>query len=181
MAGPVALPPPVGGTVISSSAFGQPVAANIAALFGRPMFRGRVSTTQGVASGGNVALAFDAAEDYDTVNGHSTLTNNSRYTAQVGWSGYYRFKGLWFTAAAATGARYAWISVNGTEITGTQTGASSTPSSGNLSLDAEVEWPMNELDYAEVFVFQNSGGGLSTVSVPGSISCIFEAEWLRPL
>lgn len=83
-----------------------------------PVFEGRQTVAQALASGANTALLFDT-EDIDTDNGHSTVTNTDRYTPQT--AGRFQISGKVSFAANATSYRGAVILKNGAVINGADT------------------------------------------------------------
>lgn len=125
-----------------------------------PMFRGRQSATQTFTTGTWAALTLDAT-DIDTESGHSNVTNNSRYTAQVGgWYWVLGF-GAWTNSANGQADIYCGLRVNGTLIVGTAQVAlktandfSSISSSGLIYLRVG--------DYVEVWARQDTGANLVT-------------------
>lgn len=105
-------------------------------------------------------------ETFDTHNGHSTTTNNSRWTCPSGWAGYYLVSGLvqWDNPANALCAA---IYKNGTAVRG---GANRIPSvvathDGNTDTGVttgSVEVLLAVGDYVQLLVEQNAGSARST-------------------
>jgi hypothetical protein len=146
-------------------------------VLGKPVFSAWQSTAQSLANNVYVPLTF-TSETIDRDNGHSNITNTSRYTAQT--AGYYLFNGVIQYASNVTGARRALWQVNGTAPTGGggffQT--SSTLIAGTASVVAPPFFYYLAVgDYVELNAFQNSGGALLTVAAGGVFSTM-SAVWV---
>lgn len=112
-----------------------------------PMFRGHQSVAQAVATNTYVAMKIDVT-DIDTDNGHSNVTNNTRYTCQVaGWYYVEGFVALTNTAGAQDVLR-TFMSLN----------ASGGLPNQVFSLDQQLVKPAN--DYAAVY-----GSGMLKMAV----------------
>lgn len=136
-----------------------------------PMFIGRSSANQSITTGGNVAIALDL-EDVDTDSGHSTVTNNSRYTAQT--AGYY-FVAAWLNFAAnATGYRQIDLKFNGSTSVSLQTAISIGAGAATHVSTSTILFLNGSTDYVEIQGFQNSGGNLNVAA--GARMCV---HWLR--
>jgi hypothetical protein len=106
------------------------------------------------------SLGFDT-NTIDTYNGHSTITNNSRYVAQV--AGWYRTCGNVSFVANTTGIRGVRLAVNGTVTNAsanytnpTLVGAVTTMTTPTKNVFLNVN------DFIEVQAIQTSGGALNT-------------------
>lgn len=121
------------------------------------------NTTQSLTTSTNTAISLDG-ESLDTYGGHSTSTNNSRYTAQV--PGYYLVYGVIVFAANATGWRACTIAKNGStsavpgafgiyQATSSSLALSAAPALGIIQMNGTT-------DYVEIYGDQNTGGNLST-------------------
>lgn len=167
MAAPSVIATPVTGTPISSTTFGIPVAADVNYLIAVPVFLAYASVAQSIPNNAFTAITFDT-EVVDSFNGHSGITNPSRYTAQV--AGYYDVVGKVSWAANATGRRIASLFVNGAELgyTRGESNASSTAIAGSCFAIAPVFLNVN--DYVEVQGFQSSGGALNTAVTPTTLA-----------
>ena len=141
-------------------------------LLNVPVFYGQQSTTQSIANNTYTALSLDT-NIYDTYSGHSTVTNNSRYTAQQ--PGLYMIIGRSGFTTNATGARGALIIYNGGGV------SSTTPNvtTGNAGASAfsyteVVAFQLMAIgDYVEVFGYQASGGALSTTTGGSSMQVLW--------
>lgn len=113
------------------------------------------TTSQSTTTGVFAALQWDA-ENIDTDGGHSTSTNNSRYTAQT--SGWYEVTASVLWAADSTaGFRLTNVDVNNSGFP--QIYDMSTPMSDNSCvLNPCGKVFLNVGDYVEVKVYQTSGG-----------------------
>lgn len=100
------------------------------------------------------------SERFDNASIHDTGTNTSRLTIPAGHGGKWLFGGsLYFTASAVGNYRSSWISVNGAtriiQVEGPINGTVNT-GAGPVSM-----YSMVATDYAELVVFQDSGGPLN--------------------
>ncbi|MFC8676667.1 hypothetical protein ACFUEN_28780 [Streptomyces griseorubiginosus] len=131
---------------------------------GVPRFKGYASTTQSVASGTtDTAIALDT-EDYDSDNGHSTVTNNSRYTVQV--AGTYLIAATLGFATNATGNRKVGINVNGANARGGVV-QSNAFASNSFCASVVTEQALAVGDYVELVGWQTSGAALNTAAGTG--------------
>jgi hypothetical protein len=140
-------------------------------LVNPPLFVGYASGTQSIPNAANTTLTFDT-NITDTYNGHSTITNPSRYTAQL--AGWYQLFAQVAWASNATGYRIGVFNKNGAN-TGVE--AYTPPVSGNVTI-MQVTHPgiqMNVGDYVEVAVYQTSGGALGTLNP----NCYLSARWMH--
>jgi hypothetical protein len=119
-------------------------------------------------------------EGADSVNGHSTVTNNARYTPTI--QGWYRVRGQGCFVSNATGVRGAWVRRNGT---GVETCPYTMAQSG--ALGGEPGTPethgfvfMNgTTDYLSLWVWQSSGGNLATTYIFNTTGLHLSAEWMH--
>jgi hypothetical protein len=126
----------------------------------KPMFIGRQTITQSVANTVWLPLTMDT-EVLDTHGGHSTVTNTTRYTAQL--AGWYEVRGRAAFANNTNGSRGCRVHYNGTFIQG----AANIAAAGNLAGIMEVTHTLflGVGDFVEIAGGQNSGGSLSTAYV----------------
>lgn len=125
-----------------------------------PMFRGRQSAAQTFVSGVWTAVTLDVT-DVDTDSGHSNITNNSRYTAQVaGWYWVVGF-GAWINSANAQADIFCGLYVNGTLVLGTAQALQKTANDFS-SLSASSMVYLRVGDYVEVWARQDSGGNMNS-------------------
>lgn len=148
------------------AAAGGPVyASDINLLLKKPIARLRSTVAQSVPSGTWTSVTFDVEDvdtDPDTIGGHSTSSNTSRYTAR--YAGWYRLGGGCGFAANTTNRRGTRWAVNGTAVNGTEVQIQTTtgneaipPARGDLVF-------LNVGDYVELQAFQNSGVALLTAA-----------------
>ena len=128
------------------------------------------SSTQSINNSTDTALTWDS-EQFDTDSFHSTSTNTSRITIPSGKAGKYLFTARINWTTNASGSREFKMFKNGTEqfwqpvaLAPTQTGNTWT-----TIYDAAVS------DYFEAYVWQNSGGALTTI---GGTSAEFSCQYL---
>jgi hypothetical protein len=110
----------------------------------------------------------------DSYNGHSTVTNPTRYT--VPFSGVWLFYGVVMWAVNATGRRLSQIFWNGTNQVQSETNAVTT--GGNSGCQNWWVGPANVGDYFEFGVYQSSGAALSTQVAAVHASSYFQASIL---
>lgn len=154
--------PPVraAGSRLTSAIYGSDVTDGITFLANPPLFEAYQSAAQSIANTTIVALGMDT-EVTDLYDGHSTVTNNSRYTPVV--AGWYWVVGTYGFAANATGNRFALIYKNGAAVKLGQCGGSA-PTAANTGVEqvGALVQCNGTTDYVEVMAFQGSGGALNT-------------------
>lgn len=131
--------------------------------------------TQTFASGVTAfAVLFDT-ETVDYANGHSTVTNTSRYTATD--AGWHFVKGHIGTGApaASTGQSSAYLAVNGTEVAGTRDQRDCNSGRGCSHTVSDYVF-LNVGDYVEVWFVQNSGSTLTAATSIG-FQCSMTVDW----
>lgn len=124
-----------------------------------------------VANNTLTAVAFNA-ERYDTAGYHDNSTDNERLTAPA--DGYYLIGGGLLWTGNATGRRIIELAINGTTIIARQ----EVPQPGVITSVAQSvcsEYALVAGDYAELRVFQASGGNLDLI-VTANYSIEF---WIR--
>ena len=142
-----------------TSAWADNVANWIAFIANPPVFLGTVTTTFTVTTAGSgVTIPIDT-EEIDTAAGHSTVTNNTRYTAQ--YPGRYLCIVSAVFPSTAGGRRGAWLILNGT-TTYTDAGNTLAPATGVARAQSSRMVFMNgTTDYVEGIAFQDSGGSIA--------------------
>lgn len=132
-------------------------------LLNPPLFKGTTTVNVSIPNNAFTAVAWNN-NVVDTYNGHSTVTNPSRYTAQVaGW--YYVTGGVQW-ANNASGIRDVLFSVNGSIVSETLNGGWTGWNNSGLSVGLTgLTGPLflNVNDYVELTVYQNTGGALNVV------------------
>ncbi|NUP48059.1 MAG: hypothetical protein HOW97_12200 [Catenulispora sp.] len=145
------------GDVASSSLLNAQLYNGLTFLLNPPYFFGYQlsATAQAIASSGGtfVTVVLDA-ELVDTEGGHSTTTNNSRYTCQI--AGRYQVDGaVTFAATSTTGFRAAKFLLNGgSTVVGSETMLAA--SSFDTTARASTDVYLNVGDYIELQCLQNS-------------------------
>lgn len=146
------------GEIVLASYLTNNVNAVLSFLLAPPIFKGRQTVAQSISNNTFTAVTYDS-EDVDSVGGHSTSSNTSRYVAV--YAGWYDKGGGATFAANATGRRLARPQINSTAVNGSMSG---TP--GNASI---VSWAfrpdlvfLNVSDILEDSIYQDSGGSLNT-------------------
>lgn len=141
----------------------------------RPLCVMRQTVAQAVANGTNVAVTLDV-EDVDYDNGHSTVTNTSRYTA--GTAGWYFLAGVVAYVANATGDRECRFRLNGTTfLNASDAAGAADPTAGQPTIIHATTYVfLNAGDYVELIAFQQSGGALNT-QASGAGASRLAVEW----
>lgn len=186
---PRTVPAPVfetAGSVIQSSLWNAGPKAMGDFYLSPPMFRGHQSASQSVPSNTYVAMSLDVT-DVDTENGHSNVTNNTRYTCQV--PGWYLVEG--FTALTANTAAQSIMQVQvalNTPLPLSGGGPNTVP-----GLEQWIVKPANNFtsasgsgmvglstgDFLEVWVWHDSGSTINTA--PNTDLCpTLNMVWLHP-
>jgi hypothetical protein len=162
----------VPGNFVTGALWNANVCNGLLFLLNPPIFTGVQTVVQSIPNTTWTTISLDTTQ-VDTYGGHSTVTNTSRYVAQV--AGYYSVCGVAVIDSNATSARGARITKNG----GIVQGAASfyVPPSANA---AAVPTPIHEVylnvgDYVELQVWQGSGGNMNT----GVYSDITSKLWAR--
>jgi hypothetical protein len=135
------------------------------------------TATQSVGVSSWTAINLDVTVA-DTYGGHSNVTNNSRYTAQV--AGWYAVCGIaaWVSVAAST-SRASRLAKNGASIAGSAAFVPN-PSNGSSVGVATPTVPvfLNAGDYVEVNGWQTSAGALSTLAA-GDLDSSLTVWWIH--
>lgn len=134
-------------------------AANVALVLNPPAFVGYQSNTQAIGNSVWTSLSIDTTS-FDNYGGHSNVTNNNRYTAQV--AGWYTVNGIYATSGNASGFRAVRIQKNGNPVLG-HAAYSGTPTTSGLGLYTPTkDVQLNVGDWVEVQGWQNATGSLNT-------------------
>jgi hypothetical protein len=155
--------------VVFDGATWQPFASTA----GIPVFLGTASVNTTVPTAVWTSIALNT-EVVDTHGGHSTVTNNSRYTAQV--SGVYICSGVMYWQGGTGGSvRAAILAVNGVNLGYTQFNVGGLD---GVSVQAcPVPLLLTAGDYVELRGYQNSGANRNTLAAQTSMA----AQFVRPL
>lgn len=125
----------------------------------KPLFRGTGTVAQSLATSGTAAPLLLDTEQVDYDNGHSTVTNTSRYTAQT--AGYHDVAAQAAFAANTTGARVLYLAVNGAEFIGSRVETAGLVAGAVTAIQTVDTLYLNVGDYVEVWAIQTSGGALN--------------------
>jgi hypothetical protein len=163
------------GDIGSVTLLNEQVRDSFGYLLGEPVFVARQAVAQSIA---NSIVPFTLLNwDYtilDSYNGHSTVSNPTRYT--VPFSGVWLFYGVVVWAVNATGRRLSQIFWNGS--TQVQTEQNVVTTGGNSSVQNWWVGPASIGDYFEFGVYQSSGAALSTQTAAVHASSYFQASIL---
>ena len=133
---------------------------NVGFALNPPSFVGYQNASQTLATTSWTSLSLDTTT-FDNYSGHSNITNNSRYTAQV--AGWYTCNGVYAPAAGSTsGFRAGRLAVNGTPVLGgaSYSGAPTTAECSVVTPTKDVF--LNVGDYVEMQGWQSTGGNYGT-------------------
>lgn len=142
----------------------------------KPSARAFHSTTQSIASGSYVALAFNS-ELYDGAGMHSTVSNTGRLTVPAGAGGKYSIGGCAELAASPGNPvrRGIQIRVNGATVIARDE-ADRNPSN-DAPMSISTEYFLAAGSYVELMVMQNTGVSINALA-SGGYSPHFWAHWV---
>jgi hypothetical protein len=143
------------------------------------VFVGYQTTTQTLATSTWAAINLQN-ELVDTINGHSTVSNISRYAPGI--SGTYRCRGIVAFAGSAAGTRHAIIRVNGATVDGWAPELiQNNFGAGVVTVATDAYVQVNgSTDYLELYGWQDSGGNLATARVASQWYSWLAVEWVCP-
>jgi hypothetical protein len=122
----------------------------------------RQTTAQTLANNTWTALNFQT-EESDSIGGHSTSTNPSRFTCGALFAGTYEFSGGCAFVSNSTGVRNLRWAKNGSLVNGSGVSFPANPSPGQTILPARTKKiALAAGDYVELQAIQTSGGNLDT-------------------
>lgn len=145
------------------------VTTNVATLANPARAQLRTATGTSCLTGTFTALAFDT-EDFDSANGHNTVTNNSRYTCQS--AGVYLLAGGTGFTSGVTNNKFIKWQVNGVDVNaGTETSA--LPSGNTQNYAARVIMvTLAVSDFVQLFAQQFSGSTQTSVAASTYMSVL---------
>lgn len=149
------------GEVATASNINNNTVGAFAFLSAVPLCCLRQTITQSIPTGGTAGtgLLWDT-EDIDSDNGHSTVTNTSRYVSQT--AGWYETAGAWQAVSGLATRRGGWWYINGSKVNAGQFMYAAN-SNGSSIANAPVKTVfLNVGDYLELMAFQDTTGALST-------------------
>lgn len=159
------------GNLITSALWNAGPAATNTFLTTVPLLIATQSSLQNIPDSTLTAITYDATT-LDTDGGHSNVTNNSRYTAQV--AGWYLMIGTVMWAPNGTGNRLTQLYKNGVQFNpGQQMPAAGSTNNATVQASALVFLAVG--DYIQTFGYQTSGSTLGTglVGVGSSMQVIW--------
>lgn len=163
------------GEVATASNINNNTVSAFAYLSAPPLCCLRQTVAQSLGPSAATALLYDT-EDIDSDNGHSTVSNTSRYTSQT--AGWYEIEGGWtLVAGTATGRRLSIWAINGTQINGGQSTMVAGTSATGFGLGRTVF--LNVGDYVELQALQDNGGSISTGSATGVVQAFMTTRWVH--
>jgi hypothetical protein len=132
------------------------------ALVGARVYK---AADQTITNNTQTALNFDS-ERFDSDTFHDTVTNNTRLTIPASMGGNYIIGGGINFAANATGQRVLYIYVNGTGAGFPIVADTNIPGAATaVYMNVSTLFHFSAADYAELIVYQTSGGNLSVTAV----------------
>lgn len=161
----------VTGEVVSASTLNGSLGATTGPFFLTPplaILRQTVAQSIPNGLGTWTDVTFDT-EDTDNDNGHSTVTNTARYTAQT--PGTFAFGPNLAWSNGTTGGRLGRLALNGTAVNGTNAEVTNAFSAAFGMPVALTLIPMNgTTDYVTLQASQNSGAALNTAVTADTMS-----------
>ena len=151
------------------ASWGDTVRDNQQLFSAPPSVKAVRTAVQSLANNTDTALAFTAADAWDTDSFHSTTTNNTRITIPAGLGGKYHLIGSVTFATAADSQRVVKIRLNGSTEIGllNATGIGL----GGWSCSVPIMYALAAGDYVELVCYQFSGVALN-------ITGTFSAHWV---
>lgn len=148
-------------------------------LMTKPVAELRATTPQAIASGSYTPALFQVETvdtDPDGLGGHSTTTLTSRYTAR--YPGWYQVSGSATWGSSSTGRRGGRWAVNGSSVPGSAILLAAGISAAICTIMPTMLVRLEEGDYVEMAIFQDSGGPLSTLASTDN-QARMTIEWSR--
>lgn len=143
----------------------------------KPYFSGYAVASQSIPASAFTPMSIDT-EVFDFDQGHSTVTNISRYTCQV--AGVYELTGTVVFPTGGTGVRGAMFALNGattTGIVGSEQIVSPSPTFATTVSPTPTQVRLAVGDYVQLCGYQNTAGALSTTTI-GAAFTTFNVEWI---
>lgn len=156
------IPTEVPGNFWTSALWNANILNGLGYLFSPVRFKGYSATTQTIGSSVTSTVLTLDTEIVDSDNGHSTVTNTSRYTCQT--AGLFYVSGsctIGPTTGSTTGTRTIQIFLNGAGVTGSAVQAAPSPLNGT-GVFTSTTVQMSVGDYVEIAFWQNSGSSQTT-------------------
>jgi hypothetical protein len=172
--------------LVTGASWNAGVAASVSFLTSIPMFAAISFTSVTITNatfltspGTFVSVPVDSTL-MDTDNGHSNVTNNTRYVCQV--AGWYVVSGTIAWNINGTGERYTQLALNGNPVVGSAVGMLATGYITGVPTPP-VLMPLNVTDYVEVQGWQDGGSPLGTFvnGGVGSQQCSLNLWWVGHL
>lgn len=149
--------PDANGTILTTATAGVPVNG--------PAFSAYQTTAQTISNGTFTKISMPN-EYFDTASAFDSTTN---YRFQPTIAGYYQLNGQFNTTGASSGYVQVAIYKNGSQYSTGSTTPNNT-SVGGMCITSVLLYLNGSTDYVELYGWQNSGGPLGTLQVPGANS-----------
>ena len=152
------------------ASWGDTVRDNQQLFSAPPSVKAVRTAVQSLAHNSYTALAFNAADAWDTDAFHSTTSNNTRVTIPSGLGGKYHLIASVTFAAGADSTRLVQIRLNGATVIGLLQ-ATNGVAVGAFGASVPIMYQLAAGDYVEVICYQYSTAALN---ITGS----FSAHWV---
>jgi len=152
------------------ASWGDTVRDNQQLFSAPPSVKAVRTAVQSLAHNSYTALAFNAADAWDTDSFHSTTSNNTRVTIPSGLGGKYHLIASVTFAAGADSTRLVQIRLNGATVIGLLQ-ATNGVAVGAFGASVPIMYQLAAGDYIEVICYQYSTAALN---ITGSLS----AHWV---
>jgi hypothetical protein len=167
-----------GDTVLARSAAGI-LTTTGRGLIAAPYFHGYQTATQILTTAVAAAVTL-GGELVDNSNGHSNVTNNTRYTPTI--PGYYECWGMTLFNVSTAGDRTAQFRVNGALVTGAPFGTMPAMNGAGFLPGCAYTGPTTVLcngttDYIEMWATHNHGSNLDTY-ISGVTASTVRIRWV---
>jgi len=171
------MPSEAPGNYLTGALWGASVKALGDFVTNPPLFLAYQASAQSIPNNTFTAATLDT-EVIDTLNGHSTVTNTSRYTFQC--AGRYRVDACGVFTSNSTSFRAIKLLLNGgaNAVIGSERSTNAVNGFDSTIFTSHIVTAAAG-DYVENLIFQNSGGALSTHS-NGSFEYVtfMAAQWI---
>ena len=152
------------------ASWGDTVRDNQQLFSAPPSVKAVRTAVQSLAHNSYTALAFNAADAWDTDSFHSTTSNNTRVTIPSGLGGKYHLIASVTFAAGADSTRLVQVRLNGATVIGLLQ-ATNGAAVGAFGASVPIMYQLAAGDYIEVICYQYSTAALN---ITGSLS----AHWV---
>ena len=161
------------GNFLTSALWNAQVRDAISFVLNPPIYFGYSTVQVSLSAGVYTAIPLDT-DKFDSYGGHSTVTNTSRYVAQV--AGVYEVVGGVAIASTSGTLLAAYVAKNGTQITGSGIEVPPMASHFNGTATVPVFVQLNIGDYVETYVYCSA----AVQTANGGPWCSLSAKFIHP-